>query len=267
MTQEKPLSIGETLEQMLRKEGLNQTEAAIKIGITRQYLNAVINGKLPLTTELQWKLQPVLKKGLEFWDDVGRQYDSYLTTAEGRRNHIMAREADLAVQWDLHGSRTLVNFEIETAVSNGVISVDIVRDDSASSAFDNRRMRMATYTLSVGPQAVVFDRQGSRRIASTLPYLELGVGERAKLATLETLRLGGRIMGHVEGLAAPLSSEWLELRGDKVIEPWNDSPLALGLKNDGFSPVRVSQGQPYVDISFEYLASEPMRPQPPKDET
>ncbi len=265
MTAQKPLSIGETLEQLLRKEGLNQTEAALKIGVTRQYLNSVINDKLPLTTELQWKLQPVLKRGLDYWEDISKQYDKFLATPDGRRQQLQAKEEELAIHWDLQGQRTLVNYEIETAVNSGVIAFLSGSGERETPAFDKRRLRSTTYQLSVGEQAELFDTSGKSRVVRTFPYLELGRGEVARLATLEAVKIGGRLRAHIQGLADPLPWKLVQWMGRLIVEPWNEAPVTFGLINHGPETVRLIHGQPCLEISFEYLAAEPMRPAAPSE--
>ena len=261
MTSEAPLTVGQTLEQLLRKEGLNQTEAALKIGITRQYLNSVINGKLPLTTELQWKIEPVVRKGLDFWDGVKREYDKYLTTSEGRRKHVEAQEEELATRWDLLGPRKLVNYEIELAIEAGVVAIETTRGDVEVTSFDRNRLSSLTYALSMGPAAEVFSVTGSRKVVKALPYLELAPGETLRGVTLETVRLGGRFAGFLQGVAEPLVDKMLELRGNRIIKPWNAVRVPYRVINEGHTPIRLQEGEPLVEVIFEYLSAEPIRPE------
>ncbi|MBL9113992.1 MAG: helix-turn-helix domain-containing protein [Verrucomicrobiaceae bacterium] len=262
MTSDAPLTVGQTLEQLLRKEGLNQTEAALKIGITRQYLNSVINGKLPLTTELQWKIEPVVRKGLDFWESVKRDYDKYLTTSEGRRKHVEAREEELATRWDLLGPRKLVNYEIELAIEAGVVAIETTRGDTEMSSFDKNRLTSLTYVLSMGAAAELFATDGTRKLVKALPYLELAPGETLRGVTLETVRLGGRFAGFVHGLAEPLVDKMLELRGNRIIKPWNAVRVPYRVVNEGHTPIRLQQGEPFLEVIFEYLSAEPLRPEP-----
>lgn len=252
----KPLSAGETLEKLLRERGLNQTEASAKIGVTRQYLNAVINGKLPLTTELQWKLKPVVDKGLDFWTEVSKSYDVYLTTPEGRRQFLEAKEEDLIQQFDLHGQHVLVNYEVEAAVEAGVVGMTI----AGRMSFQKERQGATTYLLSIGDEAEVFGANGSRRVASTWPHLDLLPGERARLMTLECLELGGRMRAHVHGLCDPFPGLFVQFAGSTVLEPWHGVQVSMPLIHNGSEPARLVRGQPGLKVSFEYLATEAARP-------
>jgi plasmid maintenance system antidote protein VapI len=47
---------GEILEEKIKERSLTQAQAADRIGITRQYLNGIINGKYPFTADLGLKL-------------------------------------------------------------------------------------------------------------------------------------------------------------------------------------------------------------------
>lgn len=252
----KPLSVGETLEKLLRERGMNQTEASAKIGVTRQYLNAVINGKLPLTTELQWKLKPVIEKGLDYWTEIGKSYDQYLTTPEGRRHFLEAKEEDLIQQFDLHGQHVLVNYEVEAAVEAGVIGMTV----SGKPAFQKDRQGATGYLLSIGDEAEVFSPNGTRRVASTWPHLDLLPGERVRLMTLECLELGGRMRAHLHGLCDPFPGIFVQFVGSTVLEPWHGVQVSMPLIHLGSEPARLVRGQPGLKVSFEYLATEAARP-------
>ncbi len=257
MIVEKPLSAGETLEQLLREQGFNQTEAASKIGITRQYLNSVINGKLPLTTELQWKLKPVVGKGLDFWADVTSKYDTYVTTPEGRRRLLESREESLIQQLDLHGQHVLVNYEVEAAIEAGMIQLNGL---TGKNLFQKDRMGDTLYQLSFGDEAMVVGTDGQMRIVSTAPYYQLQPGERLAATTAEIVALSHRVRMLIHGVCEPLPSDFVSYVGAGVIEPRNGAPCDIRLFHGGWRPTTISHGASALLVSFEYLAAEPARP-------
>jgi len=257
MILEKPLSAGETLEQLLREQGFNQTEAASKIGITRQYLNSVINGKLPLTTELQWKLKPVVGKGLDYWADVTSKYDSYVTTPEGRKRMLESREENLVQQFDLHGQHVLVNYEVEAAIEAGMIQLHSL---AGKSLFQKDRMGDTLYQLSFGEEAMVVGADRLTRIVSTTPHYQLLPGERLTMTTAEVVTLSHRVRMHIHGLCEPLPSNFVNYVGAGIVDPRNASPCDIRLSHGGWEPLAISHGASALLVSFEYLAAEPARP-------
>jgi len=251
------MSAGETLEQLLRERGLNQTEAASKIGITRQYLNSVINGKLPLTTELQWKLKPVVGKGLEYWAEVSNKFDTYVTTPEGRKRMLEAREEGLVQQFDLHGQHVLVNYEIEAAVEAQMIQFQSL---DGRNLFKKERLGDTLYQLTFSDEAKVVGTDHVTRFVNTVPYYDLLPGERLSMPTAEIVSLSHRIRMHVHGLCDPLPEQFVQLIGADLVEPRSASQCTLRLMHSGWSPARIAHGDSAVLVSFEYLAAEPTRP-------
>lgn len=254
---EKPLSAGETLEQLLRERGLNQTEAASKIGITRQYLNSVINNKLPLTTELQWKMKPIVGKGLEFWAEVSNKFDTYVTTPEGRKRMLEAREEGLVQQFDLHGQHVLVNYEIEAAIEAQMIQFTGL---DGRNLFKKDRLGDTLYQLTFSEEAMVVGTDRTTRIVNTLPHYDLMPGERLSMPTAEVVGLSNRIRMHLHGLCDPLPENFVQFMSADLVEPRSASQCTLRLLHSGWSPVRIACGDPALLVSFEYLAAEPARP-------
>jgi addiction module HigA family antidote len=258
-----PPTIGQTLEHLLRKVGLNQTEAAQKIGISRQYLNSVINGKFPLTVDLQWKLEPIIRQDTDFWDNVKREYDFYLTTSDGRRQFVESRGDELATRWDLVGPRRLVNHEIQYAVESGVIILDkqtARTGEQYVNAFDKQRLKAMTYTLSVGPSLSILKTNGRRQTFKDADTLYLEPKESVVGTTLERLTLGGRISAAQHAVEENLEASMLDLRTRRIIPPWNNSGVSYRIVNEGSENVPLSIGTPLLEITFDYLGSAPSTP-------
>jgi plasmid maintenance system antidote protein VapI len=262
MTSAKLLSPGQTLEALLRDQGYNQTEAASKIGITRQYLNSVIHGKLPLTTELQWKIKPVLGKGLEFWSDVSNKYDSYLKTPEGLRGMLEQREDDLVQQFDLHGQHALVNYEVEAAVEAQMIQLTSV---DGRNLFRKENLSDTLYQLSFSDEAKVTSidpttRELVTQFVRTQPHYDLLPGQWLTMPTAEIVSLSNRVRMQIHGLCDPFPAEFVKYNGPLMVEPRNATQPMLLLHHGGFKSVRISHGSPALLVSFDYLAAEPARP-------
>ena len=81
------------------------------------------------------------------------------------------------------------------------------------------------------------------------------------MASRETVRLGSRFMGMIVGLADPLPEQFIQHGGNLLIKPWHESTVGFRLMNLGGKPVRLSRGQPCLEVQFRYLAAEPARPE------
>jgi hypothetical protein len=84
-------------------------------------------------------------------------------------------------------------------------------------------------------------------------------GQLASLETRERLTLPMRIRATVKGLAEPWADKFLQLSGKVLHEPpTNDAPLNFGLINQGPYDLTLTEGDPILVVTFDYLAHEPV---------
>ena len=81
---------GETLGETLEIFGLNQTELAQHLGVTRKTITAIIHGKAPLTKEIASQLAKLFGPPAKFWNDLERNYRQGLTRLQEQASQIRA---------------------------------------------------------------------------------------------------------------------------------------------------------------------------------
>ncbi len=248
MTTFLPKSPGEALGDLIREKGLNQTEAAMKLGITRQYLNSVINNKYPVTAELRLKLTDLLKTRPEFWAEVQKVWDEHLSSPEGRALKRDREQDDLALSFDIRGGHTLVDHEVEAAVKAEHIGIK---------PFDRDRLGSTCYQMSFGLRGDCYSGTSTRPIV-TKPGFTLQRGQMLSISTRESLVLPGRVRAIVHGLTVQWTSQFLQCFHQRVIEPGMSGPVAFSLINSGPYDLEIAEGEPCLALSFEYLAQEPV---------
>jgi len=73
---------GETLEELLAERGISQTELAEHIGVSKNTISEIINGKSAITAEIALQLELVLGTPASFWNNRERFYREALARNE-----------------------------------------------------------------------------------------------------------------------------------------------------------------------------------------
>jgi len=94
------------LDELLRERGMNQTEAATKLGLTRPYLNGVINGKYPLGRTCACACSRCSRSSRSFREQAQRDYEAWQSSADGRAARMAATIEEfnnaLRPSWSAH---------------------------------------------------------------------------------------------------------------------------------------------------------------------
>lgn len=239
---------------MLQSNGLNQTEAATKLNLTRPYLNGVINGKYPLSTEMRLKLKPVLGVEPDYWAEVQRTYDLWKESPEGRRQRIEQGKEELHNLLDLRGAHVLLAEEIVEALRGNVIEVTPL--DLAQEA-DRSRLLPSSLQLTFGRQAWVktLGSDDDTEVSLRHPFV-LKRGQMVLFATREALTLTSRVRAHVNGLTEHWATRFIHCFHQRLLEPGSTGQITFGLANAGPTDVEINEGDPCLSVSFEYLAQD-----------
>ena len=250
MTNLLPKSPGETLGDLIREKGLNQTEAATKLGITRQYLNSVINAKYPVTAELRLKLSDLLKTKPEYWADIQRNWDEHLSSPEGRALKREREQDELTLNFDIRGGHTLVDHEIEAAMKAEHLAID---------PFDREQLNATCYQLTFGLRGFTYLPGNSEpKQIATKPGFVLKRGQMMTISTRESLSLPSRVRAIVHGLTEQWTDKFVQCFHQRVIEPGMSGAVTFSLINSGPFDLEIMEGEPCLALSFEYLAQEPV---------
>jgi plasmid maintenance system antidote protein VapI/deoxycytidine triphosphate deaminase len=247
-------SPGELLEEKIKGKNLNQGQAADLIGISRQYLNGVINGKYPFTADLGLKLKEPLGLSPEFWTEAVRNYEEFLQSDQGQQVKRAKDEEALLLDFELQSARTLVDHQILSALDAGYLGI--------SPAPGRDRVMASSVVLGLDLKGSLYSSAGGvPESAATKPALALGRGETLSISTIEKIRLPSRVTGHVLGLHDSLAAQCLHLSCARTLEPGHPANhITFSLTNIGPFTVRLSYGDPCLVIAFEFLAQEPVRP-------
>lgn len=245
-----PKPPGQVLEEKIKEKNLTQQQAADRIGITRQYLNGIINGKYPFTADLSLKLKDPLGLEPDFWTEAVRSYDDFLQTDAGREAQREKDRESLLLDFELQGVRTLVDHQIEASVHGRYLEIE---------PFNRERLQGTYYLASCGLKGFHFGTDGSRTPVATKPSVILRRGETLAISTLERITIPSRLRGQVLGLSDALAEKCLQLSCNPILGAGFRNSLSLLLTNIGPFEVRLSHGDPCVAVTFEYLAQEPVR--------
>lgn len=245
-------SPAELLEELIKEKHLTQGQAADLIGISRQYLNGIINGKYPFTADLGLKLTEPLGTTPEFWNEAVRSYDSYLQSDQGRESRRAQDEEALVLDLELQTAPTLVNHQIHAAMDTGFLRVEPPVAKGA--------LQPTALLLSLDQQGYRYTAGGVHEPVALRPSLVLRRGETLTVATREKIGLPSRLRGRVLGLLDALASQCLLLSCPPVLEPGRKlNHLSFSLTNVGPFEARLAAGDPCIVVGFEFLAQEPLQ--------
>ncbi len=241
---------GQILETKIKERNLTQAQAAEKIGITRQYLNGIINGKYPFTADLGLKLTEPLGTPPDFWTEAIRAFDHFAGTDEGRElQHTRDRDT-LVLDFELQGVRSLVDHQIHGALQARHIGIE--------PAPQRERVQSSYVLLSFGMKGFLYGADRQPVAVATKPSLTLRRGESLSIATLEKVTIPTRLRGRVYGLCDSLAEKFLSWSCVSVLDAPFGNHLTLGLTNMGPFDVKITHGDPCLMVGFEFLAQEPV---------
>ena len=244
-------SPGEILEAKIKEKNLTQAQAAEKIGITRQYLNGIINGKYPFTADLGLKLTEPLGTAPDFWSEAIRAFESFVETDEGREIQRARDRESLVLDFELQGVRSLVDHQIDSAIQARHLGIEPPPQ--------RERIQSSYVVLSFGLRGFLYGSDGRPVSVATKPSLTLKRGESLSIATLEKVSIPSRLRGRVYGLCDSLAEKFLSWSCMTILDAPFGNHLTLGLTNNGPFEVKITHGDPCLMVGFEFLAQEPVR--------
>ncbi len=249
-----PKSVGSTLSELLAARNLNQTEAATKLSLTRPYLNGIINGKYPLSTDLKTKLKSLLNVEPDFWTSIQTAHDLWKSSPEGKRQLLEQGREELYNALDLRGAHVLVAHEIEEVIHGGAIEIEGL---DLKQEGHRERLLQTSLLLTFGSIATVHAIGSESGTDHDLNRgLLLKRGQMIEFHTQEDIKLHGRVRAVVNGLADPFATSFVQLFCHRLREPGSVGQITFGLINLGPIDLPIRAGDPCLSVSFEYLAQE-----------
>ncbi|MBX7207203.1 MAG: helix-turn-helix domain-containing protein [Verrucomicrobiaceae bacterium] len=244
-------SPGEILEAKIKDKNLTQAQAADRIGITRQYLNGIINGKYPFTADLGLKLTEPLGTTPDFWNDAIREFESFADTDAGQAQQRAKDRESLVMDFELQGVRALVDHQIDSALQARHLNIEppLHRD----------RIQASYVLLGFGLKGFLYGANGQAQPVATKPSLTLRRGESLTIPTHEKINVPARLRARVYGLSDSLADKFLSWNCVSVLDAPFNNQLTLGLTNNGPFEVKICHGDPCLMVGFEFLSQEPVR--------
>jgi addiction module HigA family antidote len=264
-TVKSPKPTGELLDDLLRENGLNQTEAATKLNLTRQYLNGVINGKYPISADLRLKLEPIVRVKPDFWNEAQRAYDAWKQSPEGRAIYMAKNQEELFTLLDVRGQHTLLDHEIVAALNSSLIVIE-----PFSAEKDEDRIRATSVQLTFDAEAQVHNGTSTRTMPlgnerEQIKPLILKPGQRLTMKTREVIHLPHRVRALINGLTGQWATSFIHCFHERVMEPGTTQPVTFGLLNAGSDDLELNASEVCIAVSFEYLAQEASLQRNPTD--
>lgn len=245
-----PKSPGELLDEIIHQKNLTQQQAADLIGISRQYLNGIVNNKYPFTAELCLKLSEPLATSPDFWMEAMRSHEEFLGTPEGIEKRAKADRESLLLDLELQGARTLVDHQIHAAIEARYLQFQ--------PSLHRDRIRSTCCLLGFGMKGHLLSAGGAAAdTVVTKPGWKLKRGESVSLATLEKITIPSRMTGRVLGLSEMLAEKCLLLSCQPALDPGFNNHLTFTLTNLGPYEVKLVHGDPCVALAIEFLAQDP----------
>ena len=224
------------LRQFMENNNLKQTDLAMRLEITRQYLNLFLNGNKPITEQLALKLEKITHIKAEHWVGSG----------DGIPNDELA--GTIVERWQQLGGRTLVDLEIEEAIDAQYIVI---------SPFEPEKLDPASYQLSLS-SIVQLNHEENSIDMGEVGDITLQPGQEAIVMTEEELRIPKNIIGKLYRTTTSIDLNNLVISGG-IVHPGYCGKIYFAIRNMTPSPVEISAGNPLIRVTFEFLPVAPTR--------
>ncbi len=223
---------------ILENKGYTQKELAEKLNVSRQTINQIVGGHSNLTTGVAMKFAKEFGGTLEFWLDLQRKY-------KDTQEYDLSSIEQIKKIWSVHGSHTLVDFEIEQGIDAGIFGVNFSKD----------RVQPASYDLRVGKKVIINNKNID---LEKNDEITINPGEIVHIFTLEEFDLPTFIMGRVGPMSTLQMSGVSTLHGLQIDPGFKDGPLRITLINlDNSNILNLDFGQPFVSTELQFLSVEP----------
>ncbi|MEZ0263006.1 MAG: HigA family addiction module antitoxin [Alphaproteobacteria bacterium] len=101
-----PVHPGEYIADGIEALKINQSQLADLLGCSRQYVNNIIKGHKPLTTDICILLPAVLGSTPEFWSGLQQRYDLKTAAADAKLQKAAAQVAERMAKLQAKSTRS-----------------------------------------------------------------------------------------------------------------------------------------------------------------
>lgn len=218
------LTLGQMLKMRLVERGMDQTELAGELKVSRATVNNVVNDKYPISRSMAEKLSKVFETPIEYW--FQDRFDE-TQRVEGRP----------------HAGRLSAS-DIRSCIENERLVI---------TGFDLERDAQLIQPSSIDLRAGALICKPNRETIdiSDRPYL-LNAGETVLMETHETIDMPPDLCGNFGGMAK-LIRQFISYGLGIEIDPGFSGKLQFLITNQGVRRFRISAGMPIVTVVFQQL--------------
>jgi plasmid maintenance system antidote protein VapI len=243
MTPSRPTTPGEHLAHLLEERKISQSDLAQKVGMTRPYLNGVINGKYPFNHKLARRLESVLQVESTYWMELLRQWEKYGESDQGRQEIQREAETQLVGEWSIRGRGYMLGWEVARARKAGMIGIDNFQEDNLQ-ADGSYVARLGEVNMDGRPldlrKGISFRR--NMRILAT---------------TAEIFSLNEHIRMEFAGLSENFQLAFVQTPQSTVLPSFDSAELTLPLINAVGDEVELEIGLELAIVRFYFDAEVP----------
>ncbi len=227
------------LKKFMVENDFNQQQLGDKLGISRQYINLILNENKLISPALAVKLGKLTHRNTDFW------------LGKSQSEEKLGNKDDLLNLWKQNGSRILVDHEIKTAIEYGLIKIK---------PFKTENLEPSSYVLSIGKKILLSNLEGNVDGAVHLneddPDIILNPGDEAAILTEEHLTIPKNITASLSPTTKIFDTKVSLLRGG-VVHPGFEGLLCFMIKNSSRRKKGILLGEKIIRIQFTYLPIAP----------
>lgn len=222
------------LKKYMSDHQLNQNQMAEFLGISRQYLNLILNKNKPITSSIALSLQTATQRNAEFW--IGKK-----TTKVDRDTPFNLFEI-----WKPLGARLLVDHEIETAVKNEYIGIK---------PFKIEKLDPASYCLSIGKRIILNHEEEPVDLEADGP-ISLRKNQKVAILTEEYIKLPPNVTAKIFP-TTEIVDNFLYMNSGIVVHPGYEGLIYFTLINHNRKKIQLKNGIKILRIEFSFLPITP----------
>lgn len=219
----------------MNKNNLSQDKMAKKLGISRQYLNLILNGNKPITPKLALELESETYYSHQFW--LGQ-----LSESENIKNGN-----DIFRLWKERGYRTLVDHEIKIAVKKNYLKIN---------PFDLRNLLPTSYTLTIGNKLLLSHEEEPIRLSEEDSEIKLQPNNKVAILTKEYLSIPRNISA-VLSPSTKIIDKAISIQNGGKVHPGYNGLIIFIVTNNSESSIQLQYGSPILHIEFKFLPITP----------
>lgn len=219
-------SAGDLLRAEMAKRGLSVNEFAEDLGVTRQSLSGVLNGRLPISEVMSRRIGVSFGHEPRHWLDLDQR-------RRQRNASVLPTRAAI-----------MVDHEIDAAQLEGELIID---------PFEPAQLKQASYDFALSPDVIDLDAAKQSEVEGCLT---VAPGQVLNVETAEHIELNNRFVGRVGGTTA-VSRLGIIVNCGFQVDPGFEGKLEFTLINPTREAINISLTDPVLSMELHRLLSEP----------